>query len=58
MTHGGGLHITHFQRPARTVAPTLNLADPAQAAARQDSAAPLLARLAADLGFARIITPG
>ncbi len=32
---------------ARTVAPLLNLAAPAQAAARQDSAAPLLARLAA-----------
>ena len=30
----------------RTPAPTLNLADPAQAAARQDSAAPLLAKLA------------
>lgn len=30
----------------RHVAPPLNLADPAQAAARQDSAAPLLARLA------------
>ena len=32
--------------PARPTAPPLNLADPAQAAARQDSAAPLLARLA------------
>lgn len=31
----------------RPVAPPLNLADPAQAAARQDSAAPLMARLAA-----------
>jgi len=31
----------------RAVAPPLNLADPAQAAARQDSAAPLMARLAA-----------
>jgi hypothetical protein len=33
--------------PPRPTAPPLNLADPAQAAARQDSAAPLLARLAA-----------
>ncbi len=33
--------------PVRPAAPPLNLADPAQAAARQDSAAPLLARLAA-----------
>lgn len=33
--------------PPRSTAPPLNLADPAQAAARQDSAAPLLAKLAA-----------
>jgi hypothetical protein len=33
--------------PTRTIGPVLNLADPAQAAARQDSMAPLLARLAA-----------
>ena len=33
--------------PPRPAAPPLNLADPAQAAARQDSAAPLLAKLAA-----------
>lgn len=33
--------------PSRAVPQPLNLADPAQAAARQDSAAPLLARLAA-----------
>lgn len=43
--------------PARAVAPALHLADSAQAAARQDSAAPLLARLAAIVTAAVPVLP-